>query len=161
MTTREVAPQVIEPDPVPCAPSEFVDDEQRKRVATNTGEVLTEKVAGSTVIASRGGADHFDVMTFPVHQATADDARGRSGEGVEIGDCEPERRVGRDRAAERGYGVRRVRRLLRLAIEGGGLDVCRDRPTVVLDRGTSTEADWAGRVPGRSGSRCMTLRLRV
>ena len=36
---------------------------------------------------------------------------------------------------ERRYGVKRVHGLLRLAIEGGGLNVCSDRPTVILDRG--------------------------
>ena len=61
---------------------------------------------------------------------------GRFGEGVEIGDCEPERRIGRDRVTERRYRLGRVLSLLRLAIEGGGLDVGRDHPTVVLDRRT-------------------------
>ncbi len=38
---------------------------------------------------------------------------------------------------ERLYGARFVRGLLRLAIEGGGLDVGCDHPTVVLDSRTS------------------------
>ena len=52
----------------------------------------------------------------------------------------------RDRVTERRYGVGRVRGLLCLAIEGGGLDVCRDHPTVILDRGTSSRGrlDTAG-----------------
>ena len=100
------APEIIEPVPVSSAPSEFGDDAQGERVAANTGEVLTEQVGGSTVIAGGRRADHFDVMTFPVHLATADDARGRFGEGVEIGDCEPERRIGRDRVTERRYRLR-------------------------------------------------------
>ena len=37
--------------------------------------------------------------------------------------------------AERRHRVKRVHGLLRLAIEGGGLDVCSQHPTVVLDRG--------------------------
>ena len=61
---------------------------------------------------------------------------GASVNGGEIGDGEPEGRIGPDRVTERRYRVGRVHGLLRLAIEGGGLDVCRDRPTVVLDRGT-------------------------
>jgi hypothetical protein len=146
VTTRKVAPEIIETVAVSCAPSEFGDDAQCERIAANTGEVLTEQVGGSTVIASGRRADHFDVMTFPVHLATADDARGRFGEGVEIGDGEPERRIGRDRVTERRYRGGRVRGLLRLAIEGGGLDACRDRPTVILDRGTSSggRLDTAG-----------------
>jgi hypothetical protein len=138
VTTRKVAPEIIEPVPVSSAPSEFGDDAQRERIAANTGEVLTEQVGGSTVIASGRRADHFDVMTLPVHLATVDDARGRFGEGFEIGDCEPESRIGRDCVTERPYCVGRVPGLLRLAIEGGGLGGCRDRPTVVLDRGTSS-----------------------
>jgi hypothetical protein len=141
-----VAPEIIEPVPVSFAPSEFDDDTQCERIAANTGEVLTEQVGGSTVIAGGRRADHFNVMTFPVQPATADDARGRIGEGVEIGDCEPERRIGRDCVTERRYRVGGVRGLLRLAIEGGGLGVCRDGPTVILDCGTSSRGrlDTAG-----------------
>ena len=138
MTTGKATPEIIEPVPVSSAPPELGDDAQGERIAANTGEVLTEQVGGSPVIASGRRADHFDVMTFPVHLATADDAGGPFGEGLEIGDCEPERRIGRDRITERRYRLGRVRSLLRLAIEGGGLDACRDRPTVVLDRGTSS-----------------------
>jgi hypothetical protein len=146
VTTRKVAPEIVEPVPVPSAPSEFGDDAQCERIAANTGEVVTEQVGGSSVIASGRRADHFDVMTFPVHQATADDAWGRFGESVEIGDCEPERRIGRDRVAERRYRVGRVRGLLCLTVEGGSPDVCGDRPTVILDRWTSSrgQLDTAG-----------------
>jgi hypothetical protein len=141
-----VAPEIIEPVAVSSALLEFGDDAQCERVASNVGEVLTEQVGGSTVIAGGRRADHFDVMTFPVHLATADDARGRFGEGVEIGDCEPEARIGYDRVTERRYRVGRVRGLLRLAVEGSGLHVCRDGPTVILDRGTSSRGrlDTAG-----------------
>ena len=92
------------------------------------------------MIASGRRANHFDVMTFPVHLATADATRRRSrfGDGVEIGDCDTKRRIGRDRLTERRYRVRSVRGLLGLAIEGGTDTVCRDRPTVILDSGTSS-----------------------
>jgi hypothetical protein len=60
------------------------------------------------------------------------------GEGAEVGDGEHEGGIGPDRVPERRYRVRRARGLLRSAIEGGGSDVCRDRPPVVLDR-------WAGK----------------
>ncbi len=135
MTTGKVGPEIIEPVPVPSAPSELGHDTNRERVAADTGEVLTEQVGGSTVVSSGRRADHFDVMTFPVRLATTDNARGRSGEGVDIGDCEPEGRIGRDRSTQRRYRVGRVRGLLRLAIERGGLGVCRDSPTMVLDCG--------------------------
>ena len=138
VTTRKVAPEIVEPVPVPSAPSEFGDDAQCERIAANTGEVVTEQVGGSSVIASGRRADHFDVMTFPVHLATTDHARERFGEGAEIGDREPESRVGRDCVTERRYRVGRVRGLLRLAVKAGGQDVCRDLATVVLDRGTNS-----------------------
>ena len=105
-------------------------------VAANTGQVLTEQVGGSTEVAGGRRADYFDVMAFPVHLPTAGGTRGCFGEGVEIGDGEPEGRIGRDRVTERRHGDGRVRGLLGLAIEGGGLDVGRDHPTVVLDRRT-------------------------
>ena len=75
-------------------------------------------------------------MAFPVHLSAAHGIRGCSGECGEIGDGELEGGIGPDRVPERRYRAKRVHGLLRLAIEGGGLDVCRDRPTVVLDRGT-------------------------
>jgi hypothetical protein len=138
MTSHKVAPEIIEPVLVSSSPSEHGDDAQCERIAAGTGEVLTEKVSGSTVIASRRGADHFDVMTFPVRRTTADVAQARFGEGVEIGDCEAEPRIRGNCVTKRRYRVGRVGGLLRLAIKGGGLDVCRDRPTVIFDRGTSS-----------------------
>jgi hypothetical protein len=101
--------------------------------------VLTEQVGGSIVIASGGGADHFDVMTFPVHLPNADAIpdRRRFGQGVEIRDRETERRVDCKRVIERRYRFGRLRSLLRLTIEGGSPNTCRDRPTVILDRWTS------------------------
>ena len=77
-----------------CAPSEFGDDAQSEWVAADTGEMFTEQVGGSTEVAGGRRADHFDVMAFPVHRATADGTRGCFGEGVEIGDGEPEGRIG-------------------------------------------------------------------
>jgi hypothetical protein len=70
VTTRKVAPEIIEPVPVSSAPSELGDDAHCERIAANSAEVLTEQVGGSSVIASGRRADDFDVMTFPVHLAT-------------------------------------------------------------------------------------------
>ncbi len=146
VTTGKVGPEIIEPVPVTCAPSELGDDAQCERIAANTGEVLTEQVGGPRVIAGGRRAHHLDVMTFPVHLATADDARRRFGESVEIGDCEPERRIDRDRVTERSHCAGSVRGLLCLAIVSSRLAACRDRPTVILDRGTSSRGrlDAAG-----------------
>jgi hypothetical protein len=137
-----VVPEIIEPVQESAAPSEFGDDAQCEWIAANTAEMLTEQVSGSAVVASGRGADHFNVMTLPVHLATPNVARGRFGEGVEIGDGEPEGRIGRDRVTERRYRVGERGGLLRLAIEGCSLGFCCDRPTVVLDGGTG----WSRRV---------------
>ncbi len=136
MTSGKVAGQIIEPLPLSCALSEFCDDAQSDWVAADTGQMLTQKVTSSAEVAGGRCADYFDVMALPVHLPAAGDTRGCFGEGAEIGDGEPEGRIGRDRATERRDRVGRIGGLLCLAIEGGGLDVCRDHPTVVLDRRT-------------------------
>ena len=83
-------------------------------------------------------------MAFPVHLAAADGiSGGASVMAARSAMASPKRRIGRDRVTERRYGVGRVRGLLRLAIEGGGLDVGRDHPTVILDRGTSSRGRLA------------------
>ena len=134
MTSGKVAGQIIEPIPLSCALSEFYDDAQSNWVAADTGQMLTQKVAGSAEVAGRRRADHLDVMAFPVHLPAAHGIRGCSGEGAEIGDGELEGGIGPDSVPERRYRVNRVTGLLCLPVEGGGLDVCRHRPTVVLDR---------------------------
>ena len=139
MTSGKVAGQTIEPTPMSRALSEFRDDAQSDWVAANSGQVLTQKVGGSAEVAGCRGADHLDVMAFPVHLPAAPGIRGCFGEGAEIGDGELEGGIGPDGALERRDRVKRVLGLLRLAIEGGGLDVCGQRPTVVLDRGTGKD----------------------
>ena len=81
--------------PLPRANAKIGDDAQSEWVAANTGEMLTEQVGGSTEVAGGRRADHFDVMAFPVHLAAADGTRGCFGDGGEIGDGEPEGRIGR------------------------------------------------------------------
>jgi hypothetical protein len=139
MTSGRVAGQVIEPIPPSCAPTELRDDAQSDRVAADIGQMLTQKVGGSAEVAGGRRADHLDVMAFPVHLPAAHGIRGCFGEGAEIGDGEIEGGIGPDGVPERRYRVKRVHSLLRLAIEGGGLDVCSQRPTVVLDRGTGRD----------------------
>jgi hypothetical protein len=99
--------------------------------------MFTEQIGGSTDLAGGRGADHFNVMAFPAHRAATGGAWSCSGDGSKVGDGEPETRIGSDRATKRSYGGGRVRGLLCLAIEGGGLDVGRDHPAVVLDCGAN------------------------
>jgi hypothetical protein len=136
MTSGKVAGQIIEPISLSGALSELGDDAQSDWVAADAGQMLTEKVGGSTEVAGGRRADHFDVVAFPVHLPAAHRTRGCSGEGAEISDGELEGGIGRYCVTERRDGVGRIGGLLCLAIEGGGLNGCRDRPTVVLDRGT-------------------------
>ena len=137
MAAGKPGSEVLEPIPVSCALSEVGHDAQSEWVAADAGEMFTEQIGGSTDVASGRGADHFNVMAFPAHRAATDGTRRYFGDGGEIGDGEPEARIGYDRVTEGTDGDGRVRGLLCLAIEGGGLDGGRDHPTVVLDRRTS------------------------
>ena len=146
MAAGKLGAEVLEPIPVSCAPSEVGNDVQSQRVAADAGKMFTEQIGGSADVAGGRGADHFNVMAFPAHRAATDVTWGCLGVGGEIGDGEPEARIGCDRVTERLYGDGRVRGLLCLAIEGGGLDVGRNYPTVILDRGASSRGrlDTAG-----------------
>jgi hypothetical protein len=134
VTRGELAGQIVERVPGSCALSELCEDAQGEWVAADTGQVLAQKVGGSGEVAGDRGADHFEVMAFPVHLPSAGAMRRCFGEGAEIGGGKLEAGVGLDRVAERRYGVRGVDGALRLAIEGGGLGVGGDCPTVVLAR---------------------------
>jgi hypothetical protein len=145
MTRGKVNGQIIEPTPIPSALSEFDDNAQGQGVAAHAGQVFTKQVEGAAEVPGGRRADHFDVMAFPGHLASADGNRTCVGESAEVGYGEAEARVCLDGVPERRHRVRRRRRLLRVAIEGGGLDVCRDRPTVVLHRRTGTDRSVLGR----------------
>jgi hypothetical protein len=136
MAVGKPGAEVLESIPVSCAPSEVGNDAQSEWVAANTGEMFTKQVGGSTDVAGGRGADHFNVMAFPAHRAATGGTWGCFGVGGEIGDGEPEARISYDRVTQRLYGDGRVRGQLRLAIKGGGPEVGRDHPTVVLDRRT-------------------------
>jgi hypothetical protein len=137
MATGKPGAEVLEPIPVSCAKSEVRDDTQSKWVAADAGEMFAEQIGRPTDVAGARGADHFNVMAFPAHRTTTGWTWRCFGDGGEVGDCEPEIRIGNDRATEGLYSGGRVRGLLRLSIEAGGLDGGRDHPTVVLDRRTT------------------------
>jgi hypothetical protein len=137
MAAGSLVAEVLEPIPGCCAPSEVDNDTQSEWVASDAGEMFAEQIGGSTDVAGGRGAHHFDVMAFPAHRAATGGTRGCFGDGGEIGDGEPEARIGHDGATERLYDDGRVGGLLCLAIEGGGLEGRCDHPTVVLDRRAS------------------------
>ena len=113
------------------------DYAKREWVAADAGKVLAKQVGGTGEVAGGRGVDYFDVMAFPIHLAATDRLRASISEGVEIGDGEPEGRIGHDRVTERLYDDGHIRGLLCLAIEGGGHEVGCDHPAVVLDRRTN------------------------
>jgi hypothetical protein len=79
-------------------------DAEGERVAADTGQVLAEQVSCPHGVAGGGRPDHFDVVAFPVHlPVTWTSGRG-SGDGAEIGEGEPEGRVGADGAPQCGHG---------------------------------------------------------
>jgi hypothetical protein len=136
VATEQFTGQVFKTILLSHTPSEVGDYANREWVAADAGKVFAQQVGSSTEVPGGGGADYFDVMAFPVHLAAADRARGVLSDGGEIGDGKPEARIGCDRVTERPYDDGHVRGLLCLAIEGGGLDVGCDHPTVVLNRRT-------------------------
>jgi hypothetical protein len=71
MAVGKPGAEVLESIPVSCAPSEVGNDAQSEWVAANAGEMFTEQVGGSTDVAGGRGADHFNVMAFPVHLPAA------------------------------------------------------------------------------------------
>jgi hypothetical protein len=150
MATGKPGDEVLEPVPASAAASEVGDDAQSEGVAADAGEMLTEQIGGSTDVAGANGADHFNVMALPAHRAATGGTWRCCGQGGEVGDGEPEVRIGCDRATERLYGGGGVRGPLCLAIKGGGHDVGGDHSTVVLDR-RATRGRLAAAGVGRFG----------
>jgi hypothetical protein len=111
------------------------DDPEGERVAPDAGEVLAEQAGGSLAIAGGGGADDLYVVAFPVHlPVTVTLARG-SGNGVEVGEGELERRVGFHREAQRCGGSAAVDGSLCLPVPRRRPQACGDRAAVVLNGG--------------------------
>jgi hypothetical protein len=90
------AAEVLGPSGMAHTLSEVGDDASSERVAANAGEVFTEEVGGATDVASGSGADHFDVVAFPVHLVATDGSRGCLRDGVEVGGGQPKGRIGVD-----------------------------------------------------------------
>ncbi|HEY1618193.1 MAG TPA: hypothetical protein VGG25_11270 [Streptosporangiaceae bacterium] len=115
--------------------SEHGGDAEGERVAADAGEVLAEEISGSPGIAVGGGGDHFDVVALPVHRPVAGTLARCPGNGAEIGDREPEGRVGVDGEPQRRDGKARVGGALRLPVPRSGPPVCGYRAAMDVDRG--------------------------
>ena len=75
-------------------------DAEGERIAADTGEMLAEQVSCPHGVAGGGSPDHFDVVAFPVHLPVTGTSGHGSGDGAEIGEGEPEGRVGADGAPQ-------------------------------------------------------------
>ncbi len=109
-------------------------DADGERVAADAGEVFAEEVSCSLGVAGGGGANHLGVVTFPAHLLATGSFAPSSGDGVEIGDGQPEGRVGVDREAQRRGRPTGIDGSLRLAVEPGRPPACRHHTAMILDR---------------------------
>ena len=134
MATRKLAGQVVEVVVLSCGLPEHGGDAEGERVAADAGEVFAEQVSRSPGIAGGCGDHHFDVMALPVHLLVAGTLARGSGDGVEVGDGEPEGRVGADGEPQRRGGRGRVGGALCLPVPSGRPPVCGDNAAVDLNR---------------------------
>jgi hypothetical protein len=104
----KLAGQVLEVVVLSRGLPEHGGDAEGERVAADAGEVFAEQVSCSPGIAGGRGADHFDVVALPVHLLVAGTLACGSGDGIEVGDGEPEGRVGADGELQRRGGRGRV-----------------------------------------------------
>jgi hypothetical protein len=131
----KLAGQVPEVVALFCGLPEHGGDAEGERVAADAGEVLAEKVSCPPGIAGGRGGDHFDVVAFPIHLLVPGTLARCSGDGVEVGDGEPEGRVVVDREPQRHGGRGRVGGALCLPVSRSGSPRCGDRAAVDLNRG--------------------------
>jgi hypothetical protein len=134
MAAGESADEVLEVVVVPAGVQELGGDADGERVAADIGKVFAEQPSCTVGIAGGGGPDHLDVMAFPAHLLATGSFAHCSGDGVEIGDGQPEGRVGVDREAERRGRPTGIDGSLRLAVEPRRPPACRHHTAVILDR---------------------------
>jgi len=96
--------------------------------------VFAEQVSCSPGIAGGCGADHFDVVALPVHLPVTGNLARRPGDGVEVGDGEPEGRVGVDGEPQCRGSQARVGGALCLPVPRGGPLVCGYHAAVDVNR---------------------------
>jgi hypothetical protein len=114
--------------------SEMGGDAGGKRVTADIGQVFSEQVSRSYDIASGRGTDHLDVVALPVDLPASGILNRRSLDCAEIGDCDPEGRIGSHRVFQRPHGLAAVDGLLGLPVPRCRPVSCRDRAAVHLDR---------------------------
>jgi hypothetical protein len=130
----KLAGQVLEVVVLSSGLAEHGGDAEGERVAADVGEVFAEQVGCSPGITGGCGGDHFDVVAFPVHLLVAGTLARCSSDGVEVGDGEPESRVGVDREPQCRLGRGRVGGALCLPVPSGRPPVCGYHAAVDLNR---------------------------
>jgi hypothetical protein len=135
MAIWELGHEVFEVAVHPHGLSHLGNDPEGERVAPDASDVLAEQVGGSLGVAGCRGADNLDVVAFPVHLPTTAALASGSGNGVEVGEGEFERRVGFDGEAQRCDGPPAVDGSLRLPVPRRRPRACGDRAAVVLNSG--------------------------
>jgi hypothetical protein len=149
-----MAGEVLEPF-VSGEPSKVDDDAQSEWVAAHAGEMFSDQVSSSNDVSGGRGADHFDVVAFPVRLAAADRTGGCFGDGVEIGDGEPKGRIRFDGQSQCCGREAMVDGPLCQAVPRGRPRVCRNGTAVVL----SEVARCAGRLGCRGRICSIVTRL--
>jgi hypothetical protein len=108
-------------------------DASGKRVTADIGQMFPEQVSRSCGIASGRGTNDLDVVALPVDLPASGTLDRRSLDCAEIGDCEPEVRIGSHRVFQRPNGSGAVDGLLGLPVPRCRPRICRDRAAVFLD----------------------------
>jgi hypothetical protein len=113
-----------------------------KGIAPHVGQVLTKQISCPTGITGHRRSHDLHMMAFPVHLSADGSADIASCQSVEIGDGQPEGRVGVNGEPKGQGGRATVQGALGPPIPRGRVPICRDRTTVVL--GGRSEASRSG-----------------
>jgi hypothetical protein len=129
-----MAGQVLEVVVVSRGLPEHGGDAEGEGIAADAGQVVAEQVSCSAGIAGGRRADHFDVVALSGHLLVTGTVARRSGDGVEVGDGEPEGRVVVDGEPQRRGGQARVSGALCLPVPRSSPPLCGDHAAVDVNR---------------------------
>ena len=80
--------------------SHLGNDPEGERIASDSRKMLAEQVSGSLSVTGGSGTHDLDMVAFPVHLTSSVTLARGSGNRIEVGTGELERRVGFDSAAQ-------------------------------------------------------------
>ncbi len=125
------------------------DDPSGERVAADAGRMFVEQVSRSKTIPGRRCIDHFNVVAFPAHLSATRSLSRRPVQRAEVGECNPEGRIGGHGEPQCDEGEARVAGSLSLPVPGRRLSVGGNRAAVILDGWTEV---WRQRRAMRKGT---------